>query len=163
MASKVRGCKSFTQAVISQETFQLSTFPPILMDLRKYISPICGRVMIWPCGPTDKASDYESGDCRFESCQGQLFFPAEMLEGAKKFAPPGGLEPPTFRLTAERASRLRHGGFLGYNETFYEVNIYGLLFQVSFPASVGLISVRLEKNCVGRESNPDQLLGRQLC
>ena len=110
MASKVRGCKSFTQSVISQETFQVSTFPPILMDLRKYISPICGRVIIWPCGPTDKASDYESGDCRFESCQGQLFFPADMLEGAKKFAPPGGLEPPTFRLTAERASRLRHGG-----------------------------------------------------
>ena len=27
-----------------------------------------------------------------------------------KNAPPGGLEPPTFRLTAERASRLRHGG-----------------------------------------------------
>ena len=26
------------------------------------------------------------------------------------FAPPGGLEPPTFRLTAERASQLRHGG-----------------------------------------------------
>ena len=25
-------------------------------------------------------------------------------------APPGGLEPPTFRLTAERASQLRHGG-----------------------------------------------------
>ena len=75
MASKVRGCKSFTQAVISQETFQLSTFPPILMDLRKYISPICGRAMIWPCGPTDKASDYESGDCRFESCQGQPFYP----------------------------------------------------------------------------------------
>jgi hypothetical protein len=24
--------------------------------------------------------------------------------------PPGGLEPPTFRLTAERASQLRHGG-----------------------------------------------------
>ena len=28
----------------------------------------------------------------------------------KNVAPPGGLEPPTFRLTAERASRLRHGG-----------------------------------------------------
>ena len=28
---------------------------------------------IRPCGPTDKASDYESGDCRFESCQGQNF------------------------------------------------------------------------------------------
>lgn len=30
----------------------------------------------------------------------------------KMFAPPGGLEPPTFRLTAERASQLRHGGML---------------------------------------------------
>ena len=28
----------------------------------------------------------------------------------QKGTPPGGLEPPTFRLTAERASRLRHGG-----------------------------------------------------
>ena len=31
----------------------------------------------------------------------------------KNGTPPGGLEPPTFRLTAERASRLRHGGFDG--------------------------------------------------
>ena len=30
----------------------------------------------------------------------------------KEDAPPGGLEPPTFRLTAERASRLRHGGLV---------------------------------------------------
>ena len=30
----------------------------------------------------------------------------------KNIAPPGGLEPPTFRLTAERASQLRHGGRL---------------------------------------------------
>ena len=29
-----------------------------------------------------------------------------------KHSPPGGLEPPTFRLTAERASQLRHGGLL---------------------------------------------------
>ena len=30
-----------------------------------------------PCGPTDKASDYGSGDSRFESWQGRLslFFP----------------------------------------------------------------------------------------
>ena len=28
----------------------------------------------------------------------------------KNISPPGGLEPPTFRLTAERASQLRHGG-----------------------------------------------------
>ena len=27
----------------------------------------------------------------------------------KKSSPPGGLEPPTFRLTAERANQLRHG------------------------------------------------------
>ena len=26
------------------------------------------------CGPMDKASDYESGDCRFESCQDQHFY-----------------------------------------------------------------------------------------
>ena len=30
------------------------------------------------------------------------------------YAPPGGLEPPTFRLTAERASQLRHGGWLNW-------------------------------------------------
>ena len=30
----------------------------------------------------------------------------------KCWAPPGGLEPPTFRLTAERANQLRHGGLL---------------------------------------------------
>ena len=35
---------------------------------------IWAMVVSWPCGPTDKASDYESGDCRFESCQGQLCF-----------------------------------------------------------------------------------------
>ena len=60
----------------------------------------------------DKASDYESGDCRFESCQGQLFFAQKFHLAGNKNAPPGGLEPPTFRLTAERASRLRHGGGL---------------------------------------------------
>ena len=27
-------------------------------------------------------------------------------------SPPGGFEPPTFRLTAERANRLRHEGLL---------------------------------------------------
>ena len=30
-------------------------------------------------------------------------------KGQEKTSLPGGLEPPTFRLTAERASRLRHG------------------------------------------------------
>ena len=35
----------------------------------------------------------------------------QFMQADKNSAPPGGLEPPTFRLTAERASRLRHGGF----------------------------------------------------
>ena len=69
---------------------------------------------VWPCGPTDKASDYESGDCRFESCQGHNFWAPIILLAGDKNAPPGGLEPPTFRLTAERASRLRHGGGLSW-------------------------------------------------
>ena len=34
----------------------------------------------------------------------------QLTQPDKNSAPPGGLEPPTFRLTAERASRLRHGG-----------------------------------------------------
>ena len=40
-------------------------------------------------------------------CENPFF---KSLDIVKKFSPPGGLEPPTFRLTAERASRLRHGG-----------------------------------------------------
>ena len=36
-----------------------------------------------------------------------LSFPSN---SCKSNAPPGGLEPPTFRLTAERARQLRHGG-----------------------------------------------------
>ena len=34
----------------------------------------------------------------------------------KKIPSPGGLEPPTFRLTAERANRLRHGDNVGERE-----------------------------------------------
>ena len=30
----------------------------------------------------------------------------------KRWTSPGGLEPPTFRLTAERANRLRHGDII---------------------------------------------------
>ena len=32
------------------------------------------KTVLWPCGPMDKASDYESGDSRFESWQGRNFF-----------------------------------------------------------------------------------------
>ena len=68
------------------------------------------------CGATDNALDYESRDCRFESCQvRQNILPplwCRNQPSLQKRSPPGGLEPPTFRLTAERASRLRHGGRL---------------------------------------------------
>ena len=40
----------------------------------------------------------------------------------KNVAPPGGLEPPTFRLTAERASRLRHGGNLRSSQLLSHVS-----------------------------------------
>ena len=40
----------------------------------------------WPCGPTDKASDYESGDCRFESCQGQNFDKPIVSKRDKRFS-----------------------------------------------------------------------------
>ena len=33
---------------------------------------LCYELLQWPCGPMDKASVYGTGDCRFESYQGQL-------------------------------------------------------------------------------------------
>ena len=44
---------------------------------------------------------------------------ANGLFSKKQMSPPGGLEPPTFRLTAERASRLRHGGLCMSVEKYY--------------------------------------------
>ena len=68
----------------------------------------------WSRGATDNASDYGSEDCRFESCRDRPFTRPiqKSAEVTKNCAPPGGLEPPTFRLTAERANQLRHGGFV---------------------------------------------------
>ena len=37
--------------------------------IKKYRLKLTG-----PCGLMDKASDFESEDCRFESCHGRLFF-----------------------------------------------------------------------------------------
>ena len=60
------------------------------------------------------ASDSRSEGCVFESRRAHLFgcslAPFFGLRGhrGKKKASLGGLEPPTFRLTAERANRLRH-------------------------------------------------------
>ena len=46
-----------------------------------------------------------------------IFLGFSFKEIQQKRPPPGGLEPPTFRLTAERASRLRHGGLLAKSLT----------------------------------------------
>ena len=43
-----------------------------------------------------------------------------MEKKKRKISSPGGLEPPTFRLTAERANRLRHGDLLRGSE----INVY---------------------------------------
>ena len=58
--------------------------------------------------------DWETHDMTLHSqIHGQyVCLAANTLNKKKVSAPPGGLEPPTFRLTAERASRLRHGGKL---------------------------------------------------
>ena len=98
-----------------------------VIDSRAYINEfqMLHLGIVGSRGATDNASDYGSEDCRFESCRDRtllfmilLFWYWGMwqkrLFGKKqKSAPPGGLEPPTFRLTAERASRLRHGGLVG--------------------------------------------------
>lgn len=39
----------------------------------------------------------------------QEHFNLKIIQISPKISSPGGLEPPTFRLTAERADRLRHG------------------------------------------------------
>ena len=87
------------------------------------------RFSWWTCGATDNALDYESRDCRFESCQvRQNLFPHFLCKkrpSLQNGSPPGGLEPPTFRLTAERASRLRHGGFMIWSD-FCQVQFLGI-------------------------------------
>ena len=39
------------------------------------------RVNNWPRGPMDKAPDYESGDSRFESWRGHIFFSLRLIIG----------------------------------------------------------------------------------
>ena len=58
----------------------------------------------------------------------------------KKISSPGGLEPPTFRLTAERANRLRHGDHLkskGEILNFKPNNLFHyVIVPISFPDSL---------------------------
>ena len=51
----------------------------------------------------------------------------------KNISPPGGLEPPTFRLTAERASQLRHGGLcLSYSRHKQYMNFLNLMAHCKY-------------------------------
>ncbi len=51
-----------------------------------------------------------------------------LIKYNQKLTPPGGLEPPTFRLTAERASQLRHGGL----HTMLMLNLKELIVILGF-------------------------------
>ena len=62
----------------------------------------------------------------------------------KNIAPPGGLEPPTFRLTAERASRLRHGGKLCYCCVLCHVMKTFFNLTKIFPTRMGFEPTRAE-------------------
>ncbi len=55
-----------------------------------------------------------------------------------KEPPPGGLEPPTFRLTAERASRLRHAGLDIAQNLTKICNFWILKYEI--PSNKGLYS-----------------------
>ena len=39
----------------------------------------------WPCGPMDKASDFESEDCGFDPHHGRIFFASKKTQFCKQF------------------------------------------------------------------------------
>ena len=45
------------------------------------------------------------------------------------YTSPGGLEPPTFRLTAERANQLRHGDMLEYSCIALKKTCFNKVFE----------------------------------
>ena len=52
-----------------------------------YVANLIGGIyQVRPCGLMDKAPDFGSGDCRFESCHGQQFFLPKMC-GQLSFSP----------------------------------------------------------------------------
>ena len=90
---------------------QLTTFPPDLVGLRKFTSNICGKIpSSGPVAQRIRHLTTNQGIAGSSPARVKLFRHQNVGKSGKKFAPPGGLEPPTFRLTAERASQLRHGG-----------------------------------------------------
>ena len=65
-----------------------------------------------------------------------------MISDGEKIAPPGGLEPPTFRLTAERASQLRHGGFTQKCNQIYITTNKGTIYDCTHSRRVMFVLFR---------------------
>ena len=56
---------------LPHKVFQV--FQPELIEIVKYlVNTYCITVQLRPCGLMDKAPDFGSGDCRFESCHGRI-------------------------------------------------------------------------------------------
>ena len=72
----------------------------------------------------------------------------------KKHAPPGGLEPPTFRLTAERASQLRHGGRTVHTPQITDCPICSSLVGGQWPRSPPSLGGDLCR-CTGRQATKE--------
>ena len=57
-------------------------FAAVLQDWHEASSYFSNEATDRPCGLMDKAPDFGSGDCRFESCQGRptFFLPLKQLQ-----------------------------------------------------------------------------------
>ena len=81
--------------------------------------PVAQRITRWTTNPEIAGSNPARFDFFFSL---SIFLPFSSKNNEDvKIAPPGGLEPPTFRLTAERASQLRHGGRMEHGALTREV------------------------------------------
>ena len=104
----------FTHLSVKQNNCQVHVFIEIKVLL---------RIFRWPRKKGERQAkglkgfrvDYKNDN---DLCQ-VLFTGSNRLSPLRpdKNSSPGGLEPPTFRLTAERANRLRHGDSLPLNAT----------------------------------------------
>ena len=84
----------------------------------------------------------------------KILFVIIFCRSEQKQPSPGGLEPSTFRLTAERANQLGHGDF-GELQFFFIFNCVVLIFhssKISATLSQEMTSERageLDSNCLG--------------
>ena len=96
----------------------------ILLPRISFIAGACGATVA-RLTPDQKVACSNHVGLIFLEALWDSFWDSEVIGGhrGKKKASLGGLEPPTFRLTAERANRLRHrdlmdGGFFNFNQFF---------------------------------------------